>query len=290
MSIHQVNLYGKDKVEIAIQRLQTYAPEEGYHLAFSGGKDSCVIKALADMAGVKYDAHYSVTGIDPPELVRFIKDHHPDVIWDIPRDSDGNRITMWSLIPKKKMPPTRIVRYCCEKLKESNGIGRLTVTGVRWAESSRRKQNQGEATIFDKKAQKIVKESFDPEDYKISDVGGVVLRLDNRENAKIVEMCYKTHKTTINPIIDWEDDEVWEFLKEYNIPYCSLYDQGYDRLGCVGCPMARRRQKSELEKYPRFKHLYLLAFEKMLEARHEAGLKTVWDTPEEVMDWWTSGN
>ena len=279
-----------DKVETAILRLQTYEPPEGYHLAFSGGKDSCVIKALADMAGVKYDAHYSVTGIDPPELVYFIKEHHPDVIWDIPRDRDGNRITMWSLIPKKKMPPTRIARYCCEALKESCGLGRLTVTGVRWAESSKRKNNHGEATIFDKKAQKMVKEQFDPDDYTISGQGGVVLRLDNRENAKIVEMCYKTHKTTINPIIDWTDDDVWEFLREYEIPYCSLYDEGYDRLGCVGCPMARRRQKKELEKYPRFRQLYLLAFEKMLVARREAGLETRWDKPEQVMEWWTSNN
>ena len=54
--IHQLDLYGRDKVDKAIMRLQTYEPPEGYYLCFSGGKDSCVIKALADMAGVKYDA------------------------------------------------------------------------------------------------------------------------------------------------------------------------------------------------------------------------------------------
>ena len=77
--IHQLDIYGTDKVEKAIARLQTYEPPEGYYLCFSGGKDSCVIKALADMAGVKYDAHYAVSSVDPPELVRFIKDEHPDV-------------------------------------------------------------------------------------------------------------------------------------------------------------------------------------------------------------------
>ena len=63
--IHQIDIEGRDKVDKAILRLQTYEPPEGYWLAFSGGKDSVVIKALADMAGVKYEAHYSVTGIDP---------------------------------------------------------------------------------------------------------------------------------------------------------------------------------------------------------------------------------
>lgn len=143
MSIHQLNFKGKDLVEMSIDRFRLFEPPEGYYLAFSGGKDSCVIKALADMAGVKYDAHYRVTSVDPPELVQFIKEYHPDVIMDRPLDKDGNQITMWNLIPKKKMPPTRVVRYCCSELKESGGQGRFTVTGVRWAESAKRKNRGG---------------------------------------------------------------------------------------------------------------------------------------------------
>lgn len=119
--IHQLDFNGKDKVDKAIMRLQSYEPPEGYYLCFSGGKDSVVIKALADMAGVKYDAHYSITTVDPPELIYFIKKYHKDVEFDYPRDKDGNRITMWNLIPRKQMPPTRLARYCCEHLKEHGG-------------------------------------------------------------------------------------------------------------------------------------------------------------------------
>ena len=132
-------LFGaEDKVEMSIEALRTFEPKEGYYLAFSGGKDSVVVKALCDMAGVKYDAHYSVTSVDPPELVQFIKEQHPDVSRDIPHDTQGRPITMWNLIPRKLMPPTQIVRYCCQVLKEGNGRGRFVVTGVRWAESIRR--------------------------------------------------------------------------------------------------------------------------------------------------------
>lgn len=136
--LNQLNMNGLNKVEVAIKRLQMFEPDEGYYLCFSGGKDSSVIKALADMAGVKYDAHYSLTSVDHPELVRFIKDKHPDVIFEAPRYKDGTRITMWNLIARNKMPPTRIARYCCDKLKEQGGKGRFCITGVRHAESAKR--------------------------------------------------------------------------------------------------------------------------------------------------------
>lgn len=83
-----------EKVSASIQRMKAFEPPEGYLLAFSGGKDSVVLKALADMAGVKYTAHYNVTSVDPPELVRFIREKYPDVAWEYPRYSDGKRITM----------------------------------------------------------------------------------------------------------------------------------------------------------------------------------------------------
>ena len=138
-----------EKVSKSIKRLKAFEPSEGYYLAFSGGKDSVVVKALCDMAGVKYDATYRVTSADPPELVQFIKDAHPDVVREIPKDKDGKPVTMWNLIPRKLMPPTRLRRYCCAELKETGGKGRLTVTGVRWDESVNRAQIEGQTRLFD---------------------------------------------------------------------------------------------------------------------------------------------
>lgn len=307
--IHQLDFNGIDKVEKAIKRIQLYEPEEGYYLCFSGGKDSCVIKALADMAGVKYDAHYSVSSVDPPELVRFIKDNYPDVIFEIPKDKDGKPISMWTLIAKNTMPPTRIVRYCCQHLKENGGKGRLKMTGVRWEESVRRKRSHSEVTFADKKAKRVLEEELSDQDFLSTPQGGVVLRLDNRENARIVEMCYKNHTTLINPIIDWTTDEVWEFLKEYEIPYCCLYDEGFRRLGCIGCPMGSKEQRlREFERWPKYYNLYMIAFEKMIKNRgggqrlpdsrrsHDRSYKwTVapdregrpdFTTPGGIMEWW----
>lgn len=259
-------LFGiEDKVKTSIDALRTFEPKEGYFLAFSGGKDSVVVKALCDMAGVKYDAHYNVTSVDPPELVRFIKTF-PDVFFDIPHDDDGKPITMWNLIPKKKMPPTRIVRYCCDDLKETNGAGRFVVTGVRWAESVQRKNTQGLISVY-----KPTEEMKNDPNFIRNKMGGVVLNNDNDEARRWIESCYKKRKTVLNPIINWEDEDVWEFIHHYNIPYCKLYDEGETRLGCIGCPLSgSRTQKRDFERYPKYRENYIKAFGTML-AERESG-------------------
>lgn len=267
--IHQQNIYGKDKVEVAIERLKTFEPPEGYYLAFSGGKDSVVLKALADMSGVKYDAYYSVTTVDHPKLVQFIKREHPDVIFEKAHDKEGKHITMWSLIIKKKLPPTRIARYCCEFLKEHGGEGRFTVTGVRWAESARRKNSRGGLEIENGSKKRI---HADP---------------DNPESERLARYCPTRGKHILNPIIDWTDDDIWEFIHEYDIPYCELYDEGYKRLGCIGCPMSTH-QAEELDAYPKIKAIYIRTFQKMLDARGYDPTKKppLWKDGEDVYEWW----
>lgn len=112
-----------------------------------------------------------------------------------------------------------------------------------------------------------------------------MLHLDNIENRRMVEMCYKTHTTTINPIIDWSNDEVWEFIKEYKVPYCCLYDEGFKRIGCIGCPMGSVKQREyEFERYPKYKNLYLKAFEKMIENRRGHN-----ETAEGWLYWYING-
>lgn len=289
-----------EKVFKSLERLKAFEPEEGYYLAFSGGKDSVVCKALLDMAGCKYDATYRVTSVDPPELVRFIKNEYPDVKREVPRYSDtGKPITMWNLIPKKLMPPTRLVRYCCQFLKESGGDGRMTVTGVRWAESSNRQQNQGIVTFYGKNND-LKRKIGENMDFSVTMRGGIVLTNDNEESRRVVESCYKRHKTTVNPIIEWDDRDVWDFIKSERIPYCELYDEGWHRLGCIGCPIAQQRgREREFLRWPKYKNAYLNAFAKMIEARkarHELHPeKTVWSqahgavnnpTPMDIFNWW----
>lgn len=131
-----------DKVAIAIDRIKAFEPPEGYYVAFSGGKDSVVVLDLAKRSGAKFDAHYNITGIDPPELFYFIRDEYPEVERHVPD------MTIWKLIEKNRMPPTRLVRYCCRYLKERGGNGRTVITGVRWGESVRRSSRKMTEACF----------------------------------------------------------------------------------------------------------------------------------------------
>jgi len=112
-----------------------------------------------------------------------------------------------------------------------------------------------------------------------------VLNDDNGESRRTVENCYRTRKTLVNPIVDWTDEDVWQFIHENKIPYCSLYDAGKERLGCIGCPMNTKREDDFLE-YPTYKRAYIRAFDKMIARRIEKGLKSAWETGQECFDWW----
>lgn len=253
----------KDKVKIAIDRLKAFEPEEGYWLCFSGGKDSQCIYELAVEAGVKFEAHYNVTGIDPPELVYFIRENYPDVIFDMYEES------FFQLIPKKGLP-TRLKRWCCAELKEKGGEGRVFITGVRWEEGNKRKGRKPFEIVTAKK-----------EDKKLFN--------DNDEGRKLFENCMQKGKRVVNPIIDWLKEDVWEYIELRKRKHCCLYDEGFDRIGCIGCPQSTHKVL-ELNRYSKYYDNYMRAIDRFipryLERCRKKGRKPFRETAQEWMDWW----
>ena len=117
--LKEQTLFGEiDKVDLAIRRIKLHEPPEGYYVAFSGGKDSCVILDLVKRAGVKFSAHLNITTVDPPEVLKFVRQNYPEVTMEKPK------ISMKKLIEKKGILPTRLARYCCAEFKERGGICR----------------------------------------------------------------------------------------------------------------------------------------------------------------------
>lgn len=240
----------EQKIVDGIQLLQEfessaleYSPD-GYYLCFSGGKDSVVVKDIAIRSGVKFTSNYSVTTIDPPELTRFIKHYHPDVIWHRPK------IPMMKMIGKKGLP-TRRMRWCCELYKEQGGTGLVKVLGVRSAESPRRAKAWQPITAW-----KAKKDSW-----------------------------------VVSPILSWSDKEVWQYIKSKQLPYCSLYDEGRKRIGCVGCPMSKR--DIDFKRWPQFEKMWRKGANLRWNAtmnpdKPESRAHRTFTSSDEWFDWWMS--
>jgi phosphoadenosine phosphosulfate reductase len=189
-----------EKSILAIQKAEPLAlkyNDFGFHVAFSGGKDSQVIYELCKMAGVKFKGFFYKTSVDPRELLSFIRKNYPEVEWIRPK------MTMFQLIDKKGMLPLRQARYCCEYLKEGQGINSVVIIGITRAESTKRKN-----------------------------------RVEFTSECKLGR-----DKNLLSPILDWTVQDVFKFLKDRNIEICSLYEtqSRIGCVGCPLSPKMMRR-------------------------------------------------
>lgn len=243
----------------------------------SGGKDSAVICKLAENAGIPFEIIHSHTTADAPQTVYHVRKRakmyeDKGIKYTILHPMyKGEPTFMWSLIPQKMFPPTRVARYCCEVLKEQHGKDRFIATGVRWDESNARKNNRGALEVIG--ARKV----------------SLLLNNDNDDDRRLFETCQLKGKRVCNPIIDWKERDVWDYLHEQKVEVNPLYCEGWKRVGCVGCPMAGKNRYSEFARFPKFMQMYINAFDRMLKVRKEQGKNDttgLWTDAQAVFHWW----
>lgn len=247
MGLAQLNFAGLNKMEVALMRLREFEPPSGYHLAFSGGKDSVVIYDLAMKADVKFDAHYNITGIDPPELVYFIREHYSGLIYEKPL------MAIWPLIEKKGLP-RRNARFCCEYLKEHSGAGRVVVTGIRWQESWHRKKRAMVETCRWVKAKSFLHPIID---------------------------------WTREEIWEYLELNRLPYCSLYDEGASGKYrgDGHFKRLGCVLCPMTTAAQtQRDKERWPKIAQAWFRACQRYYDQGRESCKR--WDSAEEMFEWW----
>lgn len=275
-----------DLEQKAIERLRLAADmsvklyKQPLVITYSGGKDSDVLLHLAEASGIDFEVLHSLTTADAPETVRHVyttfhrlEDHGIKCVVDKHVQADGSRVTMWNLIPRKLMPPTRIVRYCCAVLKEGGGKDRFIATGVRWDESTARKKNRGTLEVLHSNRKK-----------------SLILANDNDEGRRLFEDCQMKGKRVVNPLIDWKTADVLDYITAEHIPMNPLYGCGFRRVGCIGCPMAGMEgRRMEFDRYPKIKAAYIRAFARMVQERERRGMmdgKTWGRDGVDVFHWW----
>ena len=250
------------------QKLAVEMSPGGYYLAFSGGKDSQALYHVAKLAGVRFEPHYAVTTLDPPELVKFIRTHYPDVIFDHPHEP------FVSLCLRKRMLPTMKIRFCCALLKETKGAGSVTLTGVRREESARRaRRNEVEVA-----------------GHKFS---GSSSQFDQFTRSKRVEplRCVDGRdKVIVNPIIDWTARDVWHFLNGVvGVEHCCLYDEGWQRIGCMFCPMASQKNIERAERrYPKYRAKFIRLIDGLMQLGYYNDYPEL--TAEDIFSLWKSNS
>lgn len=260
-----MNLQSKIEYSIALlrkceQMALDMDSENGFYLAFSGGKDSQALYHIAKIAGVKFKAHMNLTSVDPPEVIRFVKRNYPDVELIKPK------MSIYDMALKKHLIPTRTIRWCCAEYKEMSGAGKVTLIGIRHAESSRRSK-RNEVEINNHK----FSGNFDQFSEHLEEMVTCVRGKD---------------KILVSPIIHWSDNDVWSFLNKNGIEHCSLYDEGYKRIGCILCPMSNYRQKiRDIQRFPHVKHKWIQAIQKLID---EGYINRSFSDAEFGFDWWIS--
>lgn len=270
-----------DKVDAAIERLKLASEmalkitKEPLVIAYSGGKDSDVLLALAEMSGIPMMVNHNHTSVDAPETVyhvretlRRLESGGVPVAIDYHKRPDGTRETMWSLCLRHKMLPTRWTRFCCADLKEESCKGRMIATGVRWAESAKRKNRGMMEIVARRKADHLI------------------LMDDNTESRMLFESCQMKGKRIANPIVDWTYRDIWDFIRAEKVQVNPLYAEGWERVGCIGCPMGQYKHRiQEFARYPKYEAQYKRTLHKVRELARARGKLEIEDFDADWQIW-----
>lgn len=233
-----------------------YDDEGNLWLGFSGGKDSQAMYHIAQLAGVKFNAFFSPTSVDPEVEFTPLKK------------------SIYSEFFKHKCLPTMKVRWCCAEFKEKGGANKVVLVGVRNSESVKRSKRKevevpgqkfsGDFDGFNewsekrriKKQKKLAKDKAQFDQF-------------SEHKEQMVTCINGKDKIVVSPIIHWSDDDVWEFLNDVlRVPHCELYDKGHTRIGCIMCPLSKKsRMLKDIEEYP---HVYEKWVKAIMQLRKDA--------------------
>ena len=291
-----------DKIKEAERTLKLAAEMSDYYyhkpliICYSGGKDSDVMLDITKrcLQPNQFEVLNAHTTVDAPETVYHIREVFKaceaegiKTTIQMPRYK-GKPTSMWRLIEIKGLPPTRIARYCCAVLKEASTPNRMAAVGVREDESVNRRNRSEFAVLGRRKADGIFKSTAHTYAmFKLDKYGG-----EDAYQCEIVKACKANKDTLVNPIYHFTHSDIWEYVRRFDVPMNPLYEKGFKRVGCIGCPLGGGNQmRKEFAQYPKYKANYIKAFDRLVATRKAKGQKCdTFTDGKTVMQWWLNEN
>lgn len=230
--------------------------EDGVYVAFSGGKDSTVLLDIVRKSYPGVIGVFNDTGLELPEIKKFVKE--TDNIVTIRPKTPFHKVIEkygWPVISKAQSEYIDNYRNTkSEKLKDKrwNGfIGRNGRTKNYKISEKWKFMVNAPFKISDKCCAKLKKDpakQFEKDTEK-----KVILGIMGSESysRSVMPKCniYDSKRPISKPILHWNEDDIWAYIKKYNIKYCSAYDKGWKRTGCIFCMYGVQREDKNCNRF-----------------------------------------
>ena len=256
-----------------------YYGEDGVYISFSGGKDSTVLLHLVRSLYPEVEAVFCNTGLEYPEIVKFVKDIpnvrilKPELTFKQVIEQKGYRI-----ISKSVANTVRLARKNIEEGKDT-----LRVRQIKGLEVGS-KFNKGKweflldapFKISDECCNEMKKKPFkkyEKETGRVPFIGTLAAESQQREAVYLKTGCnsFNSNKPKSTPLGFWTEQDILQYIFENNLTICSVYGDiveesdmlgnksyratGEQRTGCMFCMFGCHLEK-EPNRFQRMKYTH----------------------------------
>ena len=258
----------ENKILLTLRRIKEAVKrfgEKNVYVAFSGGKDSTVLLHLVRTLFPNIVAVFSDTGLEYPEIRDFVKTID-NVIWVKPKTT-FKKIIQTKGYPVISKNVARAVRDCQNPTPKNENTRRLRLEGIR----SDGKKAYSTSVLAQKwrflidapfkcseqccdYIKKEPMKRYQKENDMIPFIGTMAGDSMQRQASYMQVGCnaFEGKEPKSMPMAFWQEEDVWEYLKTYNVPYSKIYDMGEKRTGCMFCMFGCHLEKGE----NRFQRMY----------------------------------
>lgn len=254
----KMNLPLDMKVKMSIRRIiEFYNHYEGsIYVSYSGGKDSTVLLHLVRSIFPEIPAVFVDTGLEYPEIVDFVKSTRevkiirPEMSFKKVLETYGYPVGS-KLISRQIRTirnPTgkndNTVRLYRTGVKKDGSISKVSKLSKRWlkvADENRFDISERCCDIIKKKPLK----NYQKKSGRKPLIGTMVTDSMQRRLSYLKTGCniYDKYSGASKPLSFWTEDNIWDYIRSRDLPYCSIYDKGVNNTGCIFCMFGAHLEK-----------------------------------------------